>query len=374
ASDGQDAWERFEAGDFPIVISDWMMPKIDGLELIRRIRAAGRPNYVYAILLTARSQKEHVVTGMEAGADDFVTKPFDRDELRVRLREGERIIRLERSLAEQNRALREAQAALVQSEKLASLGQLAAGMAHEINNPLAFVTNNVAVLKRDVTAALAVLAKYRSAREALSRVEPQLAAEAAAAEEEIDLAYLDQNVDRLFSTSLDGLERVRHIVHNLREFARLDEAEEKELDVNAALDVTVEILQHEIKTKQIDVQKHYGSMPPLFGRAGKINQVFLNLISNAIQACEVGGRVELRTREENGTTIIEIEDNGCGIPAENLPRLFEPFFTTRAVGHGMGMGLAISYGIVRDHGGTIEVESQRGRGSTFRVRLPCALT
>jgi two-component system NtrC family sensor kinase len=159
AQDGAAAWALFQSGDFPIVISDWMMPELDGLELIRRVRSFPRPGYVYAILLTARAQKEDIVQGMEAGADDFLTKPFDRDELRVRLRAGERIIHLEQSLAEQNRALREAQAALVQSEKLASLGQLAAGMAHEINNPIAYVSNNLAVLQRDMLSAMQLLEK-----------------------------------------------------------------------------------------------------------------------------------------------------------------------------------------------------------------------
>src|SRR5262249_982838 len=150
-----------------------MMPEMDGLGLVRRIRACPRPGYVYTILLTARSQKEDVVEGMEAGADDFVTKPFDREELRVRLRAGERIIRLERTLADQTRAFREGQAALVQREKLASLGQLAAGVAHEINNPIAYVSNNLTVLQRDVRAALDVLNTYRAGRDSLARVEPE---------------------------------------------------------------------------------------------------------------------------------------------------------------------------------------------------------
>ena len=138
-----------------------------------------------------------------------MTKPFDREELRVRLRAGERIIHLEQSLAEQNRALRKAQAALVQSEKLASLGQLAAGGAHEINNPVAYVTNNLAVLRRDVPAAMSVLHKYREGRESLARVAPDLAAEAARMEEEIDLAYIQENLERQFEKSLEGLQRVR---------------------------------------------------------------------------------------------------------------------------------------------------------------------
>ena len=150
AEDGAAAWREFQKCHFPLVLTDWMMPEVDGLELIRRIRASERSEYVYIVLLTARSEREDLVEAMEAGADDFLGKPCNPKELKVRLRAGERIIGLERTLVEQNRRLMEAQAALVQTEKLAGVGQLAAGMAHEINNPVAFVSNNLAVLQRDV--------------------------------------------------------------------------------------------------------------------------------------------------------------------------------------------------------------------------------
>src|SRR5438270_9980614 len=214
ARNGAEAWELFQAAGFAIVITAWMMPEVDGLELIRRIRAAHRPGYVHATLLTARAQKEDLIEGMEAGADDFLTKPFDRDELRVRLRAAERLVNLEHSLAEQNRVLRETQAALVQTEKLASLGRLAAGVAHEINNPLAYVTNNLAVIRRDTQAALAALDAHRRGD----------AAEAARLEAAADIGYFRENFARTCDKTLEGLQRVRDIVRNLRDFARLDEA------------------------------------------------------------------------------------------------------------------------------------------------------
>jgi signal transduction histidine kinase len=361
ATNGGEAWRLFAAGSYSLVVSDWMMPELDGPELVRRIRACNCPRYVYILLLTARSQKEDVVQGMEAGADDFVTKPFDREELRVRLRAGERIVQLEHTLAQQNQALREAQAALVQNEKLASLGRLAAGVAHEINNPLAYVTNNLVVLRRDMHAALAVLDAFRRGS----------AAEAARLEEEADLAYFQENFPRTCDKSLEGLQRVRDIVKNLRDFARLDEAEFKEADLNAALESALEIVRHEVKQKEIRLETHLEPLPSVLCHPGKINQVFLHLLGNAIEACDRGGTVVAHTRTEVGTgVVVEIQDNGCGIEPEHLPHLFEPFFTTKPVGQGTGLGLSVSFGIIRDHGGVIEVESEVGRGSTFRVRLP----
>jgi two-component system, NtrC family, sensor kinase len=360
ATNGAEAWRHFQEGTFAIVITDWMMPEIDGLELIRRIRAARRNGYTHAILLTAKSQKEDLIEGMEAGADDFLTKPFDRDELRVRLRAAERLIHLEHNLAEQNRILRETQAALVQTEKLASLGRLAAGVAHEINNPIAYVTNNLAVIRRDTKAALAALDARRRGDQA----------EAERLEAEADVDYLRENFARTCDKTLEGLERVRDIVRNLRDFARLDEADFKEADLNAALQSTIEIARHQLREKDVRLETDFSPLPQVLCHPGKINQVFLNLIVNAIQACDRGGRVTTRSRAESGGVIVEVLDDGCGISPEHRSRLFEPFFTTKPVGEGTGLGLSVSFGIVRDHGGAIEVESELGRGSTFRVRLP----
>jgi two-component system, NtrC family, sensor kinase len=364
AQDGAEAWHLFEEGLFPMVITDWMMPEMDGSGLIRRIRASQRPGYVYAILLTAKSQKEDLVEGMEAGADDFLTKPFHRDELRVRLRAGERIIRLEHHL-------RETQAALIQTEQLASLGRLAAGVAHEINNPISFVINNIALLRRDMRAALSVLDKYGEGRAALSGTEPDLAAEVARLEDEMDLPYLKENVGRIFDSSAEGLRRIRAIVQNLRDFARLDEAEYKEVDLNTAVQSTLATLQHELDQKAIRVQTSLNDIPPVGCHPGKINQVFFNILLNAVQASGREGLIELRTRpDQEGAVIVEIEDHGGGISPEHLPHIFEPFFTTKPVGGGTGLGLSVSYGIVRDHGGTLEVETTAGQGSLFRIRLP----
>lgn len=364
ARDGAEAWRLFEAGFFPMVITDWMMPELDGPGLLRRIRSSPRPGYIYAILLTAKTQKQDLVEGMDAGADDFLTKPFDRDELRVRLRAGERIILLEQNL-------RETKVALIEKEKLASLGRLAAGVAHEINNPLAIVINNLAVLRRDLLDTMRILDKYHEGSARLARDEPEFAAQVADLEEEIDLPYLHQSLPQLFDSSAEGLRRVRAIVQNLRDFARLDEAEIKDVDCNAALRSTLEVLGHEIDKKAVRVKTDFQELPPLACHAGKINQAFLNILLNAVQASERGGLVEVRTRlDGEDAVLVEIEDEGGGILPEHLPHLFEPFFTTKPVGVGTGLGLPVSYGVVREQGGTIEVESVVGQGSLFRIRLP----
>jgi two-component system, NtrC family, sensor kinase len=234
-------------------------------------------------------------------------------------------------------------------------------MAHEINNPIAYVGNNVAVLRRDMLEALAILDAYREGRRD----------EAVRLEQVMDFPFFRASIHRLCDTSLEGLQRVRDIVANLRDFAHLDEAEFKDADLNAALASAIQVLRHAINTKEIRMETHLDPLPLLPCHPAKLNQVFLNLLSNAIQACSLGGRIEARSRfEHDKGIVIEIADTGSGIKPEHLPRLFEPFFTTKPVGQGTGLGLAVSFGIVREHGGTIEVESKEGLGSTFRVRLP----
>jgi signal transduction histidine kinase len=274
-------------------------------------------------------------------------------------------------LLAQSQLLHIVQMSLVQSEKLASLGQLAAGVAHEINNPLAFVLNNVEVLRRDVTNAMAILDVYRQAFLTIKKWEPDLADKAAGLEEKWDLNYLRENLDRLFDKTSQGLHRVRDIVQHLRDFVRLDNAEVSEVDFNDCVKSALEIINHEIVKQSIRVDKQFADLPMVACHPRKINQVFINLLINATQSCpDQGGVIAIRTRSENDFVVVEVEDNGSGIKPEHLPRIFDPFFTTKAVGQGTGLGLSVSYGIVRDHGGSITVASEVGRGSLFTVRVP----
>ncbi|HEX7640727.1 MAG TPA: response regulator [Burkholderiaceae bacterium] len=273
-------------------------------------------------------------------------------------------------LKESNRKLEEMHQQLLQSEKLASIGQLAAGMAHEINNPIAFVHANLGTFQEYVAGLLQLIALYERAEPFLAG-QADLLAQLERLRTRIDLAHLRSDVNDLLAESQDGVQRVRRIVQDLKDFSRVGEAERQRFELHPGLDSTLNIVNSELKQKA-EVVKEYGKLPVIEGVPAQINQVFLNLLVNAGQAIvnEGEGRIVIRTGCEDGWVWIEVEDNGVGIPADNMTRIFEPFFTTKPVGMGTGLGLSLSYGIVAQHCGRIDVASKVGKGSTFRVWLP----
>jgi signal transduction histidine kinase len=266
--------------------------------------------------------------------------------------------------------LKEAQSRLVQAEKLSSLGQLVAGVAHEINNPLAFVTNNVSLLRREFQGLGDLVKLYQTADETLAEHRPDLLAHLEEMRERIDLGFVLESLDGLMDRTGHGLKRIHRIVASLRNFARLDEADLKEVDLNEGIRSTVNIIRGKAKECGVELHLELSPLPPLPCYPGQINQVVLNLLTNAIDACPGGGKVAVRTRALADGVQIQVIDDGQGIDPEIQDRIFDPFFTTKPVGQGTGLGLSISYGIVESHGGRLEVESTPGEGSHFTVWLP----
>lgn len=371
AEDGLKAWELLQKKHSRMVITDWCMPQMDGLTLCRKIRQADLPSYVYLILLTSKDTKQDALQGFEAGADEYIVKPFEPEELKARIRAGERIIQLEDEY-------KRAQAQLVQSEKMASIGQLAAGVAHEINNPTGFVSSNLKTLSDYQKDIGGLIKEYRElvtdlkdviAKENLSASLAQKAQEIQKLEAEIDVDFILHDVEDLIKECNEGTERIKKIVLDLKDFAHPGEDKAQTVDINKGVESTLNVVWNELKYKAT-VTKQYGDLPVVECYPQQLNQVFMNLLVNAAQAIEKQGEIKIATRTDNGNVEITIADTGSGIPQENLHKIFDPFFTTKDVGQGTGLGLNVAYNIIKKHKGTIDVESTVGKGTTFTITIP----
>ncbi|SFU34985.1 ATP-binding protein [Pseudoduganella namucuonensis] len=272
-------------------------------------------------------------------------------------------------LRELNQKLEAARNQLLQSDKMASIGQLAAGVAHEINNPIGYIYSNFGTLQDYVARLFAMLRAYEDAEGAIGA--PAVAQALRALRKDVDLVYLRDDIPELMEQSKDGLERVRRIVQDLRDFSHVDVTQTwHPFNLHQGIDSTLNIVANEIKY-HADVVKEYGDIPDIDCLSSQINQVVMNLVINAAHAiAPARGQITLRTGTGDGQVWFSVSDTGCGIAPEHIGRIFDPFFTTKPVGKGTGLGLSLTYGIVQTHGGGIEVESEVGRGTTFRVRLP----
>jgi PAS domain S-box-containing protein len=272
-----------------------------------------------------------------------------------------------RKLKEMNDQLHDAQNQLLQSEKMASVGQLAAGVAHEINNPAGYVNSNLGTLKIYVDNLLRLLKKYEEFEALLPVTETE---EIKRIKDEIEFVYLKGDVPDLISESLEGIGRLTGIVQDLKDFSRVDELEWQWADIHKGIDSTLNIANNELKYRTT-VVKHYGELPAVECIASQINQVVMNILVNAAQAIEEKGTITIETGMDGEKWAwIKISDTGKGIPKEELRRVFDPFFTTKPVGKGTGLGLSLCYSIVEAHAGRIEVDSEVGRGTTFTILLP----
>jgi two-component system NtrC family sensor kinase len=322
-----------------------MMPELDGLSLLAALRADPRTRTVPVILISARAGEEARLAGLETGVDDYLVKPFAAREVVTRVRTHLEMARVRR---EAYRELQQAQAQLIQAAKMASLGELVAGVAHEINNPLSFTLAHVATVERSLAA-----------------IEPSWKPEATLA------PHWERATSRLHEMRL-GLSRIHELVVKLRTFSRLDEGERKRVSVRESVEAALTILQHRIG-QRVEVLTHFGEPDVLDCYAGLFNQAVMNLISNAIDAVDAtgsGGTITITSSVRDGWFELVVEDNGSGIAPEIRDRTFEPFFTTKAVGDGVGLGLSITYSIAKKHGGDVELRPRDGGGTLAVLRFP----
>ena len=536
AENGEQAWNILKNRKIKIVISDWMMPGMDGLDLCRKLKKKISREYIYIIMLTAKDGKADLVEVFRAGADDYIAKPFDPEEFNARVMTGIRVINLEErhtrlantliesrnklrivfdSLREEivavNRAmsivstnkafsrnlksnpqsvvgqnffeqdrkvagffdseemqplvskvfetgvaqktlftakgdddrtnyheigllpiqdernnvfqvvivckditeekrkseeikslnnqliatsamvetqnaelkstlkrLEETQAQMLQSEKMASIGQLAAGVAHEINNPTGFVSSNLKTLLDYQNDLAELIVKYQDLKSDLQsqscwQIIPETIKtrvnDVKAFEAEIDLAYLMEDISDLIGDCREGTNRIKKIVTDLKDFAHPGEDIIQTLDINSGLESALNVVNNEIKYKAT-VLREFEDIPAVKGYPQQLNQVFMNILVNAAQSIEKKGEIVVKTRQVDNQVEIIISDTGCGIAKENLQKIFDPFFTTKDVGKGTGLGMNIAYNIVKKHHGTIDVSSELGKGTVFSIKIP----
>jgi signal transduction histidine kinase len=377
-----------------LILLDVMMPGISGFEVCRQLKADARTQDIPILFMTALSDTGNKVKGFELGAVDYITKPFQEVEVLARVRTHLQLRKLARTLEQQvvqrtaalTKALEELQSSqmqLVQSEKMSALGNLVAGVAHEINNPLGFVSGNISHIENYLKDLLQLVDLYQQHY-------PDVATAIQTAIDAIDLEYLQSDVPKLINSTQEGIRRIRHISTSLRTFSRADSDHPVLFNLHEGIDSTLLILKHRLKASkqrpEIKVIKRYGSLPEVECYAGQMNQVFMNVLANAIDALENANQdhnvadAQANPRQITITTelsqdcqfvIIRIQDNGIGMTDAVKQKIFSHLFTTKEVGKGTGLGLAIAHAIVvQKHAGTLEVNSAPGEGAEFVITIP----
>lgn len=396
AQSGKVALERVKYALPNLILLDVMMPGIDGFETCRQLKANPETKDIPVIFMTALSDTANKVEGFQLGAVDYITKPFQQEEVLARIKLHLKLSDLAEKLEEKNTLLeqkvievsqaytelQQMQLQLIQGEKMSSLGQMAAGIAHEINNPVNFIYGNLSHAKDYIDDVMGLLNLYQTE---YPNPTPRIQAEQAV----IDLDFIQDDLLKLFNSMTIGAQRIHEIVKSMRIFSRVDGTDAKAVDIHDAIDSTLTILHYRLKPRPehaaIEIIRKYGQLPSIECYVGQLNQVFMNILSNAIDALEESNQqrtpeervrqrsiIQITTEVINDSWIsIHIADNGPGIKENVKTRLFDPFFTTKPVGKGTGLGLSISYEIVVEkHGGKLYCQSTPGNGTEFVIEIP----
>ncbi len=365
-----------------LILLDIHMPEMDGFEVCRRLKAEEELKEIPVLFISALTDTRDKIQAFDAGGVDYITKPFQVEEVLARVKTHLELRRTRRELKRKNKRLKstinelkQAQIRLIQSEKMAALGVLSAGVAHEINNPVNFIKTSTLSLQRDVDDLLTVADRGLSFCHGPSQAECQ---EILRLEEELEYETILMEIPDLFRSILEGIRRTEEIVRSLRTFARQDEVMSKAVDLHEVIDSALIMLRNRYKGIT-EVLKDYGKLPPIPCYVGKMSQVLINILVNAIDAIEkkegseqhrITIKTEVLERDHRLCAGVHITDTGTGIPEALIHKVFDPFFTTKEVGKGVGLGLYITSNIVQEHKGHVEVSSQLGHGATFSIFLP----
>jgi signal transduction histidine kinase len=362
ARDGREGLEVARKAHPDLIISDVMMPHVDGQEFCRRIKEDPDTSHIPFVMLTAKADLSMKIGGLNCGADDYLTKPFVENELKARVRSLLRLRGMHQDLDRRNRELRSAyndlrdlQNQLVQSEKMSSLGQLIAGLAHEINNSINAVYNGI----RPLAATIKRVEKMVQSPE-----------EDATASGKTEVQAAFQKILTLASVVEAGAARTARIISDLKTFSHPGNEGFQVFDLHEALDMCVNLLSSSLRDR-VEVKREYGAIGRVYGPAGQLNQVFMNILNNAQQAIETAGTISISTQQDGEWISVRVRDDGCGISADVRAKIFDPFFTTKEPGVGTGLGLSLSYGLISKLGGTIECQNTAENGTEFIIRFPC---